>query len=90
MHASPKQASRARRRRRGTAYVMMLGMSLMIVVIGLSALYATRSTVRAASMATDADEARTMAQSALEIAQQWIANDPNWRSTRPHGIWVSN
>jgi hypothetical protein len=69
---------------------MMLGMSLMVAVIGVSALYASRSAVRAASMAADADEARVIAHSALEIAQEWIAQDPNWRTNRPHGVWASN
>jgi Tfp pilus assembly protein PilX len=78
------------RPRRGTAYVLMLGMSLMVTVIGLSALYATRAAGRSSALAQDADDARLLALSALELAQQWIAQDPNWRTNRPSGAWATD
>ena len=77
------------RERRGTAYVLMLGMSLMVAVIGLSALYASRAGARTTTLSTGADDARALAMSALELTQQWIAQDANWRS-RPNGVWSAD
>jgi Tfp pilus assembly protein PilX len=78
------------RPRRGTAYVLMIGLSLMVAVIALSALYASRAASRSTALAQDADDARLLALSALELAQQWISQDPNWRTKRPNGTWATD
>jgi Tfp pilus assembly protein PilX len=83
-------ANVSRRPRRGTAYVVMLAMSLMVAVIGLSALYASRSDSKSLGLSSDADASRDLAYSALELAQQWIAQDPNWRSNRKQGAWATD
>jgi hypothetical protein len=96
MAPSIQQLARSRRhrsssrRRRGTAYVIMLAMCLMIAVIGLSALYASRAASKSLTLSNDADDARNLAYSALELGQQWIAQDPNWRTNRKPGAWATS
>ncbi|MBC8108132.1 MAG: hypothetical protein H7Z14_16215 [Anaerolineae bacterium] len=72
-------------RRRGSVYVMVLGISLLVSVIGIAALTAVRVQLRTSSNANDSEDARLFAQSGVEVARNWINSDPAWRTSRASG-----
>ncbi|HEX2973666.1 MAG TPA: hypothetical protein VHP11_15130, partial [Tepidisphaeraceae bacterium] len=76
--------------RAGTAYVAIVATALLAATISMGALAVVRAQTRHMDLVTDAAEARWYAMSGLELGRLWIAQDANWRSTRPHGVWVSN
>ncbi len=75
---------------RGSIYVHVLASSLLITIIGLASLSATRLQMRSARLTRDYDEARACAVSAVELGMLYVKQDPNWRTTRPDGIWVQD
>ncbi len=79
-----------RHRRRGSMYVAILGCAMIVTVIGLSALMATRVERQYAQGTGDFAQARLYAQSTVEMGFHRIANDPNWRSTYPNGVWETD
>ncbi len=80
-------AKRASSRRRASVYLAVLSISMLVTVAGVGALLAARSQLSRAVVANDVIDAQLNAQSGIEIARAWVANDPNWRSTRASGIW---
>ena len=78
------------RRRRGSIYVAVLGTSMLVTVIGLSALMATRIERTYAEGLSDLVAARVHAHSAVEMGYFWINTDPDWRTTRASGIWLAD
>jgi hypothetical protein len=82
--------SRCKRQRRGGIYIAVLGASMLVTLIGMTALAAMRVERLAASAATDAEQARLYAQSGIELAAAWIAADNAWRTTYTSGIWTSD
>ena len=78
------------RNRRGSVYILILSASLLVAVIGISALTTARIQHRAAAGTDDLAEARGYARSALEIALQNISADPNWRTTYGNSNWPTN
>jgi len=77
-------------RRRGSAYVAILGVSLMLSVVGFSALIGVRVDRRATQAGSDFTQARLLAQSAIEMGIHHVGKDQAWRSARPNGTWESN
>jgi hypothetical protein len=77
-------------RRRGTIYVVVLGIGLLVTVISLGALAAVRSFARAGDRTNDMLEARNYALSATEVGRRLIAADPNWRTDYSNGAWITN
>ncbi len=76
-------------RRRGSIYVVVLGVSMTVAVIGIAALMALRIEHRTVETGRDFAQTRLYAQSAIEMGFFWIADDPNWRQNRPtKGVWV--
>jgi len=76
--------------RRGSIYIIVLSVSMMVTVIGLASLFAVRVQRRSAEMTRDCAEAHMCAQSAVELGLYYVSSDPNWRTTRPNGTWLSN
>jgi hypothetical protein len=73
-------------RRRGSAYVLVLGISLLVGVIGVAALTAVRVQIRTAANTSDSEEARIYAQSGVELARLWVNDDvTDWRTKRVSG-----
>ncbi len=76
-------------RRRGSAYISLLGVSMIVTVIGLSALLGTRVELRTAGLTEAATQARYSAASGLELVLLRIATDPKWRTTYSNDTWTA-
>ena len=77
---------RPRHARRGSAYVMVMGVSLLVFVIGAGALMAARVATRASAGANDAAEADALATSAIEQALAVINSTAAWRTDLRSGV----
>jgi hypothetical protein len=78
------------KRQRGTAYLIVLGVTLIVSALAYSGILIARARGRIASDASDAADARQYARDAVEIGKQWIYGDANWRTNRVNGVWASN
>ena len=79
-----------RHRRRGSTYVVVLGASMLVMVIGLSALFAVRVQRRAARGTGDLAQARLYAQSAIEYGFLLLIKDTDWRNILGTGLWATD
>ena len=82
--------SNAQYRRRGSMYLMVLGTSMAVTIIGLSALMVVRIQRYWAEGSNDLIQARLYAQSAIDIGLHRINEDPDWRNTYPSGVWEAD
>jgi len=80
----------SRNARRGSAYLMVLMSTALVVIIGLSGLLAMRVRARVAHAQADAAIARTYAASAVELALEYVYSDPDWRDTFGNGAWTTD
>ena len=80
--------SSSRHCRRGSVYVMVLGATMLVMTIGLTALYAARVESRSTTTSNDLVAARLYAQAAIEMGMFRIMDDPNWRDNRTSGWWT--
>jgi len=71
--------------RRGGIYIAVLGSSMLVTLIGLSALMLVRGQRLQVNAAIDTDQARLNAEAGAELAIQRIASDSNWRTTFASG-----
>src|SRR5688572_14438530 len=76
--------------RRGSAYIVVLGVSMIVAGLSYGAILVTRAKGRTAMELRDAALARQYARDAIELGRLWIAQDANWRTNRPAGVWASN
>jgi hypothetical protein len=76
--------------RRGSAYILILGVSMIVAALAYGALLVTRAKGRTAVELSDAAQARQYARDAIELGRVWISQDVNWRTNRTSGVWVSN
>jgi hypothetical protein len=74
--------------RRGSIYVMTLGATTAVVVIGLAAVTAVRIQRRNVGQTMDFTEARMYAQSAIDLGMRIITADDTWRSGYSSGPWL--
>lgn len=79
-----------RRGRHGTAYVAVLGVSMIMSVVGLAAVSLMRVERRSVEVNNNVVKARFGAQSALEVAMYRIAHDPDWRANLADDTWTAN
>ncbi len=81
----PSARSRAGARR-GSVYLLVLSVSMIVLVIGLSGLMVSRIEQRSASAVSDMTQARLHALAAVEMGMFRIeANPTNWRLTFDNG-----
>ena len=76
-------------RRRGSAYLLILGVAMLLTVIGVASILAVRAQREAADLTNDAVEARLYARSGIALALRRIATLPSWRTAFGEGVWVS-
>jgi len=82
-----RMTQRCRRdRRRGVAYVMVLSTGVLLSVIGLSLLAASRGVTQASSAAADLAEAGTLAEAAVHWGIAALKADNAWRTSYTHNV----
>ena len=88
----PGQPRQPRRTRRGSIYILVLGMALLVAVLGAAAILTSRLRARSLSAGSDATAAQLYAQSAIALGRYAISADSNWRSTTSHPTtrWASS
>ncbi len=89
-HTHRALLTRRHPRRRGSVYVLVLVVSMIVTVIGLSAIMVLRIQRRSFEGHNDATVAKNYAQSAIDIAMLQIMLDTNWRQTYTHNTWVAD
>ena len=75
------------RSRRGSIYLLVLGVSMVIVMIGVSVSHLARIRSSSRTLSEQATKAELAARSAVEIVLKRIRLDPNWRSNHSSGDW---
>lgn len=70
----------APRDRRGTVYVAVLGVTMIVAVMALAGMTVARLELRLAEDAKDLREARLLARSAVEFGVHWIDRTDRWRA----------
>jgi len=85
-----RKARRSTRHRSGSAYLVVLGAALIVSTLAYSGLMIVQSRSRTAREVADSAAARQIARDAIEVGRQWIYMDPNWRTNRSNGAWVTN
>ncbi len=75
--------------RRGSAYLLVLAVSMVIVMLGVTSSHLMR--IRSADARLSEDEARAalLARSAIEVTIRALNNDPSWRDSHNHDQWSS-
>ncbi|MEX0652781.1 MAG: carbohydrate binding domain-containing protein [Phycisphaeraceae bacterium] len=76
--------------RRGAVYLAVLGTSLIVTMIGVSALLTSRAIHRAGETTHRATEARYLAHAGVELALLQLADDTAWRTSHTHGQWSAS
>jgi hypothetical protein len=76
--------------RTGGVYVAVLGASLIISLLGISALVGQRIQNRAVAASSDIRQAQLNANSAIEMGLLIMKQESNWRSSRSNGPWFSS
>ena len=77
-------------RRRGSAYVMVLGCSMSVAIIGVTGITALRVERSQATRSGDFAQARMAAQSAIEIGFREMNQNASWRTAYTSGTWFSD
>lgn len=77
-------------RRTASMYIVVVGSTAAITVIGLSAAVVVRVESQSARDSLDLAEAQLYARSAIEMGQHWIRNDSAWRTTYTSGAWETD
>ncbi len=80
-------ATPPQRFRRGSTYVLVLGLSAIIMTMALGALALARIQARQGRGTADVAHARHCAAAAVELGRLRIKADPNWRINYPNGTW---
>ncbi|MFA9477360.1 hypothetical protein ACERK3_03520 [Phycisphaerales bacterium AB-hyl4] len=78
---------RRRPHRRGAVYLAVLGTSMLVTLIGISAMLTNRAIHRAGETTHRATEARYIAHGVMELAMLQINNDAGWRGSHTHDQW---
>jgi len=71
-------------------YVAVLGTTMAVTVMGLSAIMLARVERSSVVGTADSAAARFHAQSAIEMGEHRIRQDSNWRQTYTSGVWEAN
>lgn len=77
-------------RERGSAYIAVLGISMLVTTVGLGAMLAVRSQRRSADLRNDEAESRSAALGAADMAVLAIASDPAWRTRYANNAYTAS
>ncbi len=78
--------TKRKQHRRGTLYIAVMGVGLIVSVIALTASSMGRIESRAARASHNQREAQLLAASAIEQALVWMNRNPDWRQTMTSGV----
>lgn len=76
-------------RRRGSAYIAVLGTAMLVTVISMASIAAVRVRFRSGNLTSDTASADLLAQSMMQLAIDRISRDPMWRINHTHNNWTS-
>ena len=76
--------------RAGGVYIAVLGASLVVGLLGASALVGQRIENRTVTASSDIRQAQLNANSAIEMGLLVMKQESNWRSSRSNGPWFSS
>jgi len=77
----------ARQRRRGTVYVLVLGVTALLIVFGVCGAMLARSVAERNRLVDDQAGAALLAQSYLELIHTRIDGSSTWRSVHTNDTW---
>jgi len=77
-------------RQRGSVLVLVLGVTSIVGVIGLSSLLAVRLQHRDVQSRADAAQAQQLADGALQLLHARLSGDANWRINHTHDTWTAD
>jgi hypothetical protein len=77
-------------RRSGSVYLAVLGTSLIVSLLALSALALQRVQNRSLAATANLRQAQLNAESAIELGLLAMKQDANWRTTYTSGHWITN
>ncbi len=77
-------------RRSGGVYIVVLGVSLIVSLLGLSALVVQRIQNKLLVASTDIRQAQLNAESAVGLALLTMKQDTAWRTSQTNGNWFTN
>jgi hypothetical protein len=86
MNSYRKKSERTNPSRRGSVYVAVLGVSIIVAVIGIASVHVARIEVREATALDDMAKARLAARSGVECALAKLEADSLWRTTHTSGV----
>ncbi len=75
--------------RRASAYVLVLGASALVGMLGLAGAIEARAGLRMAQMGKDTATADTIARGLIDYALAGLEEQKNWRGARVNGNWAS-
>ncbi len=75
-----------RTRRRGSLYVAVLGVTIIVGMMGLAAMHVVRMNLKASTSRNDRYEAVVLASSAVENGLIVVDNTPTWRTSLVSGV----
>ncbi len=78
---------RPRSARRGSVYLLVLGMGTLLTVVGLAVAVTSRINGRNAAADRNLSEAATLGASAVDLAVATINSDSTWRKSRGSDAW---
>jgi len=77
------------RPRRGSAFLLILGVTLAVTAISLGAITVVRSQMKYSDSLNDSAEARMYALSAIELGRYMVYADSSWRNNHSNGTWIA-
>jgi len=77
-------------RERGSAYIAVLGISMLVTTVGLGAMLVVRSQRRSADLRNDEAESRAAALAAADIAALALATDSGWRTRYTNDTYAAS
>ncbi len=90
MNPRPRPKVHRDARRRGSVLVLVLGVTSIVGVIGLSSLLAVRLQHRDVQSRADAAQAQQLADGVLQLLHARLSDDEDWRTAHTHDTWTAD
>jgi hypothetical protein len=90
MNPRKPNVCRISHRQRGSVYLLVVGVVMLVTVMSVSGVMVARIQARTSGQLNDLAEAQRFALSAIELGRARVAQDANWRANNPNGVWIAN